>query len=143
MIVMMPCAFCFLGRHSPLPKESTLKAKLYCYLMNAGGFQFTTSGGGQQFHFTTGPGGGQRQFRQQQHHQQHHHQQQQQQQQVRLSVLAQSKTALISILYREQQEELYNSKGDINILTTSNFDKTVLDDSDSIWVVQFYSPSCK
>ncbi len=112
--------------------------------MDAGGFQFTTSGGGQQFHFTTGPGGGQRQFRQQQqqHHQQQHHHHQQQQQ-VRLSVLAQSMTALISILYREQQEELYNSKGDINILTTSNFDKTVLDDSDSIWVVQFYSPSCK
>jgi thioredoxin-like negative regulator of GroEL len=37
---------------------------------------------------------------------------------------------------------LYDDKGEITLLTESNFEATVLDDENSIWVVQFYSPSC-
>jgi hypothetical protein len=40
------------------------------------------------------------------------------------------------------QEKLYDDKGEITLLTDSNFESTVLDDENSIWVVQFYSPSC-
>ncbi|ELR20284.1 DnaJ domain containing protein [Acanthamoeba castellanii str. Neff] len=80
-------------------------------------------GGGARFTFSTGggmPGG----FGQQQHH--HHQQQQRQHQQQQ----------------QQQQEKLYDDKGEITLLTDSNFEATVLDDENSIWVVQFYSPSC-
>lgn len=86
-----------------------------------GGFSFSSGGGGAQFHFSSNMGGGHQQRAQ---HQQQQRRQQQQQQQ-------------------EQPQELYDNKGDVVILDSKNFDELVLKDASSIWMVQFYSPSCK
>jgi len=38
---------------------------------------------------------------------------------------------------------LYKGDDDIELLTGSNFNTKVLADKDNVWLVQFYSPSCK
>jgi hypothetical protein len=43
----------------------------------------------------------------------------------------------------EPEEELYKGDDDIELLTGSNFNTKVLADKDNVWLVQFYSPSCK
>lgn len=50
--------------------------------------------------------------------------------------------AVSSTLFAGLAQALYKNPGPVIELTASNFKKEVVDDKDSMWLVEFYAPWC-